>query len=132
MRDIFVFGSNLAGIHGAGSALHAKRFYGAVDGVGEGLTGAAYAIPTKSAKLNTLALSQIKIHVDKFLEFARAHADMRFNLVEIGCGLAGYKPEDIAPLFTCIPLNVIMPQAFHDVIGKRMLATAMKELDLFQ
>lgn len=115
MRDIFVFGSNLAGMHGAGSALHAKRFYGAVEGVGEGLTGAAYAIPTKSAKLNVLSLTQIKIHVHTFLAFARAHTDLRFNVVAIGCGLAGYRPEQIAPMFAGYPSNVVLPKEFRDV-----------------
>lgn len=112
MRDIFVFGSNLAGIHGAGSALHAKRFHGAVEGVGEGLTGAAYAIPTKSAKLNTLTLAQIALHVKRFLDYAREHPEMRFTVVAIGCGLAGYTPEQIAPMFRVAASNVTLPRDF--------------------
>jgi hypothetical protein len=116
MRDIFVFGSNLAGRHGAGSALHAKRFYGAVDGVGEGLTGHAYGIPTKSAKLNVLPLAQIHLHVLTFLDYARQHPEYRFNVVAIGCGLAGYTPEQIAPFFAGFVPNVLLPKEFKDVL----------------
>ena len=117
MRDIFVFGSNLAGVHGAGSALAARQHHGAVLGVGEGLTGDAYAIPTKSAHLRTLALGQIRRHVEKFCIFAVNHPEMRFTVVEIGCGLAGYTPKQIAPMFLGAPrANVILPESFTAVL----------------
>jgi hypothetical protein len=106
MSTIFVFGSNLAGRHGAGSALHAKRHHGAVYGCGVGLAGSSYAIPTKDAKLNTLPLDKIAEYVADFVEFARQSPDLQFEVVDIGCGLAGYKPAEIATVFKNIPPNV--------------------------
>ncbi len=97
---VFVFGSNLAGRHGKGSALVARRDHGARIGVGVGLTGRSYAIPTKSAKLRVLPLGQIARHVRDFIDFARHHTEMEFSIVKIGCGLAGYRPEQIA---RCLP-----------------------------
>ena len=89
-RPVFVFGSNLAGKHGKGAALHASREHGAVHGVGVGRTGNAYAIPTKDAGLRTLPLSEIKGYVLEFLRYAKAHPDLRFEVTRIGWGLAGY------------------------------------------
>lgn len=109
---IFVFGSNLAGRHGAGAALFAKNNYGAVYGQGEGLQGCSYGIPTKDLKIKTLPLEDVKKHVDKFIEFATLHPELTFQLTPIGCGLAGYKPEQIAPMFEKVPENVILPLEF--------------------
>lgn len=117
MIRIFVFGSNLAGIHGAGSALHAHRNFGAARGIGEGMTGRAYAIPTKDHDLKTLPLEVIKKAVDRFIFFANEHPGWEFELVAIGCGLAGYKPEDIAPLFRKAPSNVYLPLEFKGVLA---------------
>jgi hypothetical protein len=111
-NEIFVFGSNLAGRHGAGSAKHANRYYGAERGVGEGRTGNAYAIPTKDAALKTLPLERIALHVAKFKGYAALHPELTFKLVAIGCGLAGYTPEQIAPMFANAPANVIKPPEF--------------------
>ena len=111
-RTIFVFGSNLAGRHGAGSALHAKRQFGAETGVGEGLTGNAYAIPTKDFYLRVMSLEDIAYNAKQFKQFAREHPTWRFELVAIGCGLAGYRPEQIAPLFADAPDNVSQPPEF--------------------
>ena len=108
MIDIFVFGSNLAGRHGKGAALHAKRFYGAQYGVGEGLTGAAYAIPTKGHFLEILPLESIAASINRFSEFAWNNPGMRFLLTPVGCGLAGYTVDQIKPLFDAanLPANV--------------------------
>jgi hypothetical protein len=111
-RTIFVFGSNLAGRHGAGSALEAMRNHGAVRGVAEGLTGDAYAIPTKDQFFRTLPLKAIKGSVDKFIVFAGMHQDWTFNVVAIGCGLAGYLPTQIAPMFKGATSNVKLPKEF--------------------
>jgi hypothetical protein len=111
--DIFVFGSNLAGRHGKGAALWARRQHGAINGRGEGLQGHSYAIPTKDAELKTLPLEMIVGHVDRFLDFARMRPDLRFTLTPIGCGLAGYKPEQIAPMFAAAPPNVLLPEEFR-------------------
>lgn len=114
-RRIFVFGSNLAGRHGAGSARHAYLHHGAVMGKGIGMHGNSYAIPTKNEKLAILPLSAIMLHVRDFISFAREHPPWRFDVVAIGCGLAGYTPGDIAPMFHDAPPNVNLPPEFrHD------------------
>lgn len=109
---IFVFGSNLAGRHGAGAALFAKRHFGAVYGKGEGLQGASYAIPTKGWMIETLPLEAIEKHVERFKAFARARPDLSFQITAVGCGLAGYTPEQIAPLFIDAPRNCCLPPEF--------------------
>lgn len=111
-RTIFVFGSNLAGRHGKGAALVASRAWGAQRGVGAGRTGDSYAIPTKSVRLRTLPLAYIKGHVDTFIAYATVHPELDFLLTAIGCGLAGYHPTDIAPMFSGAPANVRKPNEF--------------------
>lgn len=108
MSVVFVFGSNLAGRHGKGAALEAQRQWGACYGVGEGRMGASYAIPTKDARINTLALVEIDRHVRNFLSYARAHSKDSFLVTAIGCGLAGYDPREIAPMFAGAPENVFL------------------------
>lgn len=93
----FVFGSNLAGRHGKGAARDALRDYGAIYGKASGLQGRSYAIPTKDEHLVRLPLEQIKPYVTKFVEFSR-QGNPCF-LTAVGCGLAGYQPRDIAPMF---------------------------------
>lgn len=110
---IFVFGSNLAGRHGKGAALEARRHHGALYGQGTGLQGASYAIPTKDERLKTLPLPRIKTFVDTFIAFAQSRPDLTFNLTRIGCGLAGYNDHQIAPLFTAAPPNVIQPPGWN-------------------
>lgn len=113
VMNIFVFGSNLAGRHGAGSALEAKLRHGASTGVGIGLQGNSYAIPTKDLLLNVLPLRAIAYHIEYFEIFALSHQYMVFNVVEIGCGLAGYTPAQIGPLFKHRPINVRLPASFQ-------------------
>lgn len=112
MTDIFVFGSNLAGRHGKGSALEAVRTYGAKYGQGWGRQGDSYAIPTKGYKLERLPLGMIALFVEDFKRYARQHPHDRFTVVAIGCGLAGYKPRQIAPMFDYAPRNVSLPYEF--------------------
>lgn len=112
MTDIFVFGSNLAGRHGKGAALAAKNFHGAVYGVGEGRTGTAYAIPTKDENLKSLPLDRIQTYVTKFLDYAKINPNLTFRVTKIGCGLAGYTPTQIGPMFSGAPLNVDLPPEF--------------------
>lgn len=100
---IFVFGSNLLGRHGKGAALRAKMRYGAEYGTPIGFVGQSYAIPTKDINLNSLPLDQIDEFVKQFLIFSTTHPELQFNVTQIGCGLAGYKPKDIAPLFNVPP-----------------------------
>lgn len=113
--EIFVFGSNMAGKHGKGAALHAKVHHGAEYGIGHGRTGNSYAIPTKDHQLKVLPLDKIKLYVEEFLMYAEKHPELQFRLTPIGCGLAGYAYTDIAPMFTNSPRNVIIPQEFMDV-----------------
>lgn len=111
-RRIFVFGSNLAGRHGKGAAKYAMQQHGAVYGQGVGLQGQSYAIPTKGFMLEVLPLDHIEKEVAVFIAFAEDHPELMFELTPIGCGLAGYKPEQIAPFFKDAPVNVIKPQEF--------------------
>lgn len=111
---IFVFGSNLAGRHGSGAALHAKLYKGAVYGVGVGRTGNAYAIPTKGPEkegtLSILTLEEIRPHVNDYIEYAKQNLELKFQLTRIGCGFAGYTNKDMAPMFKGVPSNVIIPK----------------------
>ena len=110
---VFVFGSNLAGRHGKGAALWARQHRGAIYGRGEGIQGNSYAIPTKDANLRTLSIDVIANHVVYFLEFALSHPELTFQVTPIGCGLAGYKPKQIAWMFDMpCPRNVILPPEF--------------------
>ena len=117
MSEIFVFGSNLAGRHGKGAALHARKHYGAEYGVGVGLTGSAYAIPTKDGKLRTLPLDQIKEYVDAFQVFATQNPNLTFRVTAIGTGLAGYSHAEIAPMFEGSPGNCRLPPEWGAFIG---------------
>lgn len=112
-NEIFVFGSNYAGKHGKGAAKDALKF-GAKWGQGVGLMGRTYGIATKDSRLNVLPIIQIGWQIEKFVRFASAHTELQFLVTPIGCGLAGYKPKDIAPLFFRfkIPSNVILPDSF--------------------
>ena len=98
-NQIFVFGSNLAGIHGAGAAKQAQRFYGAKSGCGIGLRGRSYAIPTKNHDIETLPLTIIEQYVQIFTKFTLANPEVEFFVTKIGTGLAGFKDKDIAPFF---------------------------------
>ena len=97
--SIFVFGSNLGGIHGAGAALVAAQQFGAERGVGEGLTGNSYAIPTMTRNFKPLPLELIQKSVQTFVEYAKANPDMKFFVTRVGCGYARYKNEQMAPKF---------------------------------
>lgn len=117
-NERFVFGSNTKGIHGAGAARRAFLFFGAEWRVGSGPTGQCYAIKTKDSNLQTLPLDQIARHVDTFILYALAHPELVFLVTAIGCGLAGYTPEQIAPMFKGAPENVRLPQSFIDVLTR--------------
>lgn len=108
-NEIFVFGSNWAGIHGAGAALAARNYYGAEIGLGRGLQGKSYAIPTKNSMLVTMSLFEIEESVRNFIYFAQSAPEWDFYVTRIGCGLSGYQDSEIAPLFSDSPSNCIMP-----------------------
>lgn len=115
-NEVFVFGSNLAGIHGAGAAKLAYDRFGAKMGTGIGMMGKSYAIPTKDKNIKTLPLDSIKQWVKGFLMYAEIHPDKTFIVTKIGCGLAGYDSKDIAPFFKNFPTNVVLPKDFYDII----------------
>ena len=112
-REIFVFGSNLQGMHGGGAARVAHRKFGAEWGVGIGLTGQTYAIPTMQGGVETIAP-----YVDEFIEFASNHKELKFYVTRIGCGTAGFRDEEIAPLFRNAlgEANIILPQTFYNIL----------------
>ncbi|MBR1434281.1 MAG: hypothetical protein IJ584_04115 [Bacteroidales bacterium] len=107
--EVFVFGSNLAGMHGGGAAYVAFKKFGAVMGCGVGLRGQSYAIPTMQGGVET-----IKPYVDEFITFASAHPELFFYVTRIGCGIAGFRDKEIAPLFAkAVGLeNVCLPKSF--------------------
>lgn len=111
-NQVFVFGSNLAGVHGAGAAKQAMKF-GARWGVGEGEQGQSYALPTKDEKIKTLPIDEIRYYVKSFKAWAAMNPQSQYLLTAVGCGLAGYKPKDIAPMFADSPMNVVFPPEFR-------------------
>jgi len=104
-RPIFVAGSNLAGRHGKGAALEARLRWGAVYGVGRGRSGHAYLLPTKDYTLRPLPLEKIKENVLEFKAYVEQNPELTFLVTRVGCGLAGYKDEQIAPMFREFPNN---------------------------
>lgn len=112
-NEVFVFGSNLGGFHGGGAARAAMKLFGAIWGQGVGLQGQSYAIPTMQGGVET-----IKPFVDEFIAFAQSRPDLFFYVTRIGCGIAGFRDEEIAPLFdAAISLpNVALPKSFYDLL----------------
>lgn len=98
-KEIFVFGSNFCGVHGAGAAKIAKDYFKAVWGVSEGFTGQCYAIPTKDLEIKTLPLEVIQKHVDRFVDWTYIRKDLTFLVTAIGTGLAGYSDHEMAVMF---------------------------------
>lgn len=115
--EIFVFGSNLSGIHGAGAARAAQMFYGAKRGNPRGLQGKSYAVPTVKERIaGPLSLQKIQTEVDEFLNFARNHPFHKFFVTRIGCGLAGHRDQDIAPMFKNAPDNCNLPDTWQELL----------------
>lgn len=119
-NEIFVFGSNLSGRHGAGAAKQAMK-WGAEWGKGVGLYGQSYGIPTVNASVTAkLSIDRINSFIQEFIQFAREHKELHFLVTAIGCGIAGWTPEDIAPLFleaTTLE-NVSLPREFWKVLNR--------------
>lgn len=114
-NEVFVFGSNLAGAHAGGAARVAREKFGAVWGLGVGLQGQSYAIPTMQGGVET-----IKPYVDQFIAFAEMHPELKFYVTRIGCGIAGFSASDIAPLFkeALGKSNIVLPRDFVEVIDR--------------
>lgn len=118
MQKIFVFGSNLLGVHGAGAARDAYLSHGAEWAVGIGRTGNSYAISTKDLLINTLPLDAIRNYVNEFIIYAKEHSELLFEVTKIGCGLAGYKNEDIAPMFADATGNCLLDDEWIKIIER--------------
>ena len=127
--SIFVFGSNLAGRHGKGSAKVAYEKFGAIYSQGEGRQGQSYAIATKDGRKGTppladpaatLSLDKIKKGVDTFIQYAKSHPDDKFFIVRLGCDLAAWKDSDIGPMFTDAPSNCSLPENWKEFVVPRV------------
>lgn len=118
--EIFIFGANLQGFHGAGAARKALEF-GAVMGKGVGFKGRTYAIPTKDENIRTMPIEAIEPYVKQFIDYASKNQHLTFLVSKIGCGLANYSPEDIAPLFEDALLypNIVLPEEFFNILTNK-------------
>ena len=114
-NEIFVFGSNLQGMHGGGAARVAHEKFGAVWGEGIGLQGQSYAIPTMHGGIDAIAP-----YVNDFIAFAKEHPELKFLVTEIGCGIAGFRISEMAPLFkeALDITNIYLPQRFVEELEK--------------
>lgn len=117
MTRIFVFGSNKSGVHGAGAARYAHKFMGAKWGIGEGLVGDSYALPTKGFNIEKLPLLEIKNSVNRFFEAAELHSSAEFQVTRVGCGLGGHIDSDISRLFIDAPENCLFDEAWKPWLG---------------
>ena len=108
-NEVFVFGSNLRGMHGGGAAYIAYRKFGAIMGQGVGLQGQSYGIPTMQGGVET-----IRPYVDEFIQFAKDRQDLTFLVTRIGCGIAGFTEKEISPLFKDAHhvRNIILPEGW--------------------
>jgi len=109
--EVFVFGSNASGAHGGGAALFAYERFGAVWGQSEGLQGQSYGIDTMSG------LEVFREQAERFIDFASRQPELRFLVTEVGCGIAGYTPEQVAGFFADAPDNVVLPESFRAVLS---------------
>jgi hypothetical protein len=116
---IFVFGSNEAGDHAGGAARFAHDHRGAEMRVALGLRGQSFALPTMDSDLRRLPLSSIESYVTYFIEFARSRPDLTFQVTQIGCGIAGFKASEMAPLFAKAPSNCAFDIAWRPWLGER-------------
>jgi hypothetical protein len=128
-NEIFVFGSNLAGAHSGGAAGLAYKRFGAIMGQGIGLQGQSYAIPTMLGGVET-----IKPYVDGFIRFAKQHPEYKFLVTKVGCGIAGFTVDEIAPLFkdTIDVENIILSKDFVEVIQQQPKTDEMKALQMWK
>jgi len=105
-NEVFVFGSNASGHHGGGAAHIAWQKFGAVWSEGHGLHGQTFAIDTMSG------MDAFAADAATFVAFAASHPQLTFLLTPVGCGIAGYVAEQVAPMFASVPENVVMPESF--------------------
>jgi hypothetical protein len=124
LTDIFVFGSNLSGVHGKGAARDAYLSHGARYYQAQGLQGRSYAIPTRgkwipeSRTFHDLSFEKVKRYIAEFVMFAHINPHLRFNMTRVGCGNAGFTDTQIAPLFKDAPSNVVLPKEWETHAGR--------------
>ncbi len=116
-KTIFVFGSNLAGVHGAGAARHALQTKGAIWGRGHGCYGNSYALPTKDKHIKSLPFGEVMRFIRAFIEFAELCPENTFQVTRVGCGLAGFRDSEIAPLFAQAPKNCQFDETWREYLG---------------
>ena len=116
-KAIFVFGSNEAGIHGAGAALFAYQKRGARYGFSYGHSGDSFAIPTKNEDIMTIGLDMINAYVAGFLAYATGKRKLKFMVTRLGCGIAGFTDADIAPMFVGAPKNCMFDEKWKPFLG---------------
>lgn len=123
-RNLRVCGSDLRGLHGGETAWVARKLFGAIMGQGVGLQGQSYAIPTMQGGVDT-----IKPYVDESIAFAKAHDNLRFMVTRIGCGIAGFRDEYIAPLFheATNLTNASLPEELLDIMTKQREERELRE-----
>lgn len=114
--EIFVYASNEAGIHSAGSAFTARAEYGASWGKGNGLSGKSYGIPTRDKYLHVLPLPTIESYIQQFIQFATDNPQMKFCITPIGTGISGFTCAEIAPMFKDLPPNCRVPQHWREYV----------------
>lgn len=117
-HKVFVFGSNLSGRHGAGAARTAYIRYGAKMGIGEGRTGQCYALPTVGFNLKRMTLDIVEYYCQRFIKYAQDNPQLKFYVTRVGCGLAGFKDEQVAPFFKDAPKNCIFDTVWEPWLGK--------------
>jgi hypothetical protein len=118
---IFVFGSNTAGIHGGGAAWYASKKLGAVWGVGEGLTGQTYALPTCYKPGEPVTFGELMVYVQNFLDFAAVHPELQFFVSAVGCGIAGFHETEVGPLFKDATTNCDLPPGWREKVCQRIV-----------
>lgn len=130
-NQIFVFGSNELGLHGAGAANYAYKHFGAILNQGFGMSGNSFAIPTKDWEIRTLPLDVIEFYVDRFGAFTNRYiGKWKFMVTKIGCGLAGHTVEQIAPMFKKYrdQKNIWLPQDFHDFLDGKYIPPVINDI----
>ena len=119
-KAIFVFGSNISGLHGAGAARFALEYKGAVLRLAHGHQGQSYAIPTKDREIReTLPLEEIQEYVDNFIHYAKFNSLLTFQVTRIGCGLAGLTDDQVAPMFKEASDNCWFDEKWKPFLGER-------------
>lgn len=118
-NEVFVFGSSMDGYRVAGAGYDARKLFGAQYGVGVGMTGQCYCLPTKGFHRLPYVIESIRRHVQRFILFAKAHPEQTFLVTRVGCGIVGYTPQDIAPLFKRAKnvSNIHLPAAFWHILN---------------